>query len=103
VNDNGPEFTGRALDRWACLHQVRLHFIQPGKPIQNAFVESFNDKFRSECLNAHWFLGPEDARSEIERWRVEYNARRPHSLLGRIPPAIFARQQVDRSHVSTGP
>ena len=92
VADNGPEFRGRELDAWACRHGVRLHFIDPGKPMQNAFVESFNDKFRYDCLNTNWFLGLEDARDRIERWRREYNELRPHSSIGRIPPAEFARR-----------
>ena len=92
VMDNGPEFTGRALDRWAAEHGVQLHFIDPGKPTQNAFVESFNDKFRSECLNTNWFIDLEDARARIEKWRREYNELRPHSSIGRIPPAEFTRR-----------
>jgi putative transposase len=92
VMDNGPEFTGRALDRWAAEHGVQLHFIDPGKPTQNAFVESFNDKFRSECLNTNWFVDLEDARVRIEKWRREYNELRPHSSIGRIPPAEFTRR-----------
>jgi putative transposase len=92
VVDNGPEFRGREMDTWACRNGVQLHFIDPGKPIQNAFVESFNDKFRSECLNSHWFVDLGDARRRIERWRQEYNERRPHRSLGRIPPAEFARR-----------
>jgi putative transposase len=94
VTDNGPEFRGREMDTWACRNGVQLHFIDPGKPIQNAFVESFNDKFRGECLNSHWFLGLDDARQRIERWRREYNERRPHRSLGRIPPAEFARRSA---------
>ena len=92
VVDNGPEFRGREMDAWACRRGVRLHFIDPGKPMQNAFVESFNDKFRYECLNAHYFVGLEDARRRIENWRREYNELRPHRSLGRIPPAAFARR-----------
>lgn len=92
IVDNGPEFRGREMDTWACRNGVQLHFIDPGKPIQNAFVESFNDKFRSECLNSHWFVGLDEARQRIERWRREYNERRPHRSLGRIPPAEFARR-----------
>jgi putative transposase len=79
VSDNGPEFTGRALDRWASQHRVRLHFIQPGKPTQNAFIESFNGTLREECLSVDWFLDLLDARSRISRWRQEYNECRPHS------------------------
>ncbi len=90
VSDNGPEFTGRAMDRWASTKAIRLHFIQPGRPTQNAFIESFNSTFRRECLSAQWFGSLLLARSDIETWRREYNERRPHSSVGRIPPAIFA-------------
>jgi putative transposase len=69
IMDNGPEFTGKALDSWAYQHGVRLHFIDPGKPIQNAYVESFNGKFRDECLDQHWFASLADARQTIEAWR----------------------------------
>lgn len=94
MSDNGPEFTGRALDCWASKHGVRLHFIQPGKPTQNAFIESFNGTFRDECLSAEWFQDLADARFKIEKWRQEYNERRPHSSIGRVPPALFARRAV---------
>ena len=80
------------MDAWACRRGIRLHFIDPGKPMQNAFVESFNDKFRYACLNAEWFTGLEDARRRIERWRHEYNEIRTHRSIGRIPPAEFARR-----------
>lgn len=93
--DNGPEFAGRALDRWVYEHGVELHFIQPGKPTQNAWVESFNGKFRDECLNMHWFRSLREARFEIETWRRDYNEVRPHSSLGRIPPATFAARMAD--------
>lgn len=92
VTDNGPEFRGREMDAWAFRHGIRLHFIDPGKPMQNGFVESFNDKFRYECLNAEWFGGLDDARTRVELWRREYNERRPHRSIGRIPPAVFARR-----------
>ena len=91
VMDNGPEFTGRALDTWASQHGVELHFIRPGKPMENAYVESFNGKFRDECLNENWFLGLADARLGIAAWRREYNDDRPHSSLGDMTPAEFAR------------
>lgn len=81
VLDNGPEFTNRAMLLWSENSGVRLHFIEPGKPSQNAFVESFNGKFRDECLNEHWFDGLQDAREKIERWRVDYNTQRPHRSL----------------------
>jgi putative transposase len=86
VIDNGPEFTGKTLDLWAYEHHVQLHFIEPGRPIQNAFVESFNGRFRDECLNQHWFTSLGDARAQIEAWRDDYNARRPHSAFGHRTP-----------------
>ena len=70
---------------------VELVFIRPGKPIENCFVESFNGRFRDECLNLHWFLRLRDARQRIETWRVDYNHVRPHSSLGNLPPSVFAR------------
>ena len=89
VVDNGPEFTGRALDAWAYEHGVELAFIEPGKPIQNAFVESFNGSFRDECLNQHWFTTLNDARRTIEAWREDYNQVRPHSALDNLTPTEF--------------
>jgi putative transposase len=95
VLDNGPEFRGRALA--ACSEQrgVRLEFIQPGKPVQNAFVESFNGRLRDECLNANWFISLSDARRKIESWRQDYNHQRPHSSLNYMPPAEFARTRAE--------
>lgn len=90
--DNGPEFTGRALDAWAYRQGVRLDFIDPGKPMQNGYLESFNGRFRDECLNQHWFADLADARKLIEAWRVDYNEVRPHSSLGDLAPLEFARQ-----------
>ena len=90
VMDNGPEFTGKALDRWAWEHRVQLAFIEPGKPVQNAFVESFNGTCRNECLNESWFLSLADARKIIENWRIDYNNQRPHSSLGGRTPSEFA-------------
>jgi len=90
VLDNGPEFAGKVLDAWAYQQGVRLEFIRPGKPVENAFVESFNGRFRDECLNEHWFTGLPDARFTIECWRRDYNEVRPHGSLGRMPPAEFA-------------
>jgi len=86
VLDNGPEFAGRTLDAWAYAAGVTLCFIRPGKPIENAYVESFNGKFRDECLNEHWFVSLADAQAAIEAWRVDYNTVRPHSAR-RLPPA----------------
>ncbi len=90
--DNGPEFVSRALDQWAARQRIRLHFITPGKPMQNGHIESFNGKLRDECLNQHWFLDLADAEQLIEGWRVDYNTVRPHSALGNLPPAWFAEQ-----------
>ena len=92
VCDNGPEFTSKAMFFWAKRTAVKLHFIQPGKPTQNAFVESFNGKFREYCLDLNWFASLEDARSTIDNWRTHYNHVRPHRSLGRKPPAVFARE-----------
>ena len=91
VVDNGPEFTGKALDQWAWERSVRLHFIDPGKPVQNAFVESFNGKFREECLSQNWFRSLEHARREIASWRQDYNHVRPHKSLGWRTPAEVER------------
>ena len=90
--DQGPEFTGRALDQWAYQHGVELKLIQPGKPIQNAFIESFNGRFRDECLNEHWFHTLGHARAVIQQWRTDYNECRPHSRLGYKTPAEAAEQ-----------
>jgi putative transposase len=92
VVDNGPEFTSKAMFFWSKRVGVKLHFIQPGKPTQNAFVESFNGKFREYCLNLHWFASLGDARSTIKQWRSHYNHVRPHRSLGKKPPAVFARE-----------
>ena len=88
--DNGPEFTGHKLDQWAYENGVLLDFIEPGKPQQNGYVESFNGKFRDECLNEHWFRGVSEAQDIIEEWRVNYNRNRPHSLLNYLAHAEFA-------------
>jgi putative transposase len=90
--DNGPELRGRVLDQWACEHGVRLQFIEPGKPIQNAHIESFNARLREECLNEHVFVSLDDARLKIEKWRIQYNRERPHSSLGNLTPQEFAAQ-----------
>ncbi|KAA5546359.1 IS3 family transposase [Roseiconus nitratireducens] len=88
--DNGPEFTSKALDHWAYEHGVTLDFSRPGKPTDNAFIESFNGSLRDECLNENWFLSLEDAREKIETWRRDYNQHRPHSALGNLAPGEFA-------------
>jgi putative transposase len=92
--DNGPEFISKDLDRWAYWNHVKLDFIRPGKPTDNALIESFNARFRLECLNAHWFLTLDDTREKIEKWRRKYNEHRPHSSLGNVPPAEFARRRI---------
>jgi putative transposase len=91
VLDNGPELISRVLEQWAYDHTVTLHFIDPGKPMQNAHCESFHGRLRDECLNEHWFLGLADARQIVEAWRQDYNQERPHSALGYQTPAAFAR------------
>jgi putative transposase len=88
--DNGPEFRGKELDQWAFQHGVTLHFIDPGKPTQNAFIESFNGKFRYEFLEQSWFTEIQDARRESADWRRSYNEERPHSSLDNQTPAEFA-------------
>ena len=90
--DNGPEFTSRCFVAWAEGRKIRLTYIQPGKPAQNGFIESFNGRFRDECLNANWFENLADARRKIEAWRVDYNQHRPHSSLAYRTPEEFARQ-----------
>ncbi len=90
VVDNGPEFRGRILDRWAYETGVRLHVMEPGKPMQNGLVEGFNRTFRDQCLNGHWFTSIDDAREKAEQWRQIYNTIKPHSSLGRKIPAEFA-------------
>jgi len=90
VCDNGPEFTSQVVDQWAHHRGVRLHFIDPGKPVQNAFAESFNGRLRDECLNDHWFLSLSDAQHTIEAHRKDHNTARPHSSLGDLTPSEYA-------------
>jgi len=94
--DQGPEFTGKALDQWAYERRIELRLIQAGKPTQNAYVESFKGKFRDECLNEHWFRTLAEARAIVAAWRMDYNEARPHSALGYRTPAEFAA--VWRAH-----
>jgi putative transposase len=89
--DHGPEFEGQVLDAWAYERGVQLAFIRPGKPNENAYIESFNGKFRDECLNEHWFVTLAQARAVIEAWRIEYNTERTHSSLGDLTPEEFVR------------
>lgn len=100
IIDNGPEFISNALDNWAYQRGVKLTFIRPGKPVENAYIESFNGRFRDECLNENWFLTIEYARGIIERWRIDYNNARPHSSLGYLTPEEFLR--LERKKFSTG-
>jgi putative transposase len=95
--DHGPEFEGQVLDAWAYQAGVRLSFIRPGKPVENAYIESFNGRFRDECLNEHWFLTMAHARRAIEAWRIEYNTERPHSSLGNLTPEEYAKNGLSRS------
>lgn len=88
--DNGPEFISKELDLWAWTHGVKLDFSRPGKPTDNAFIESFNSRVRQECLNTHWFLSLNDARIKIESWRCDYNTVRPHTAIGNLTPAEYA-------------
>ena len=88
--DNGPEFAGKTLDEWAYRRGVKLNFIRPGKPIENAYAESFNGRFREECLNTNWFMNLKDAREVIEDWRRDYNEVRPHSSLNDRTPKEYA-------------
>lgn len=92
--DNGPEFAGRALDEWAYRRGVRLNFIRPGKPIDNAFAESFIGRLRDECLNENWFMSLKHAREVIETWRLDYNEFRPHSSLAGLTPREFAETKA---------
>lgn len=98
TTDNGSEFAGQALDRWAHQNGVKLDFIRPGRPVQNGYIESFNGKFRDECLNEHWFTSLAQAREVISEWRRDYNEVRPHSSCGRIPPAQFAANHRTQIH-----
>ena len=90
LTDNGPEFTSNVMNAWAYDHKVDHIFIDPGKPMQNGYIESFNGKFRTECLNQHWFRNLDEARDHIENWRIEYNWVKPHSSLDNLTPEEYA-------------
>lgn len=92
VLDNGPEFSSRAFLQWAYARKIELHFIDPGKPVQNCFIESFNGRMREECLNENWFRSLNDARATIAAWKDYYNEARPHSSLGYLTPAEYAEK-----------
>ena len=97
--DNGPEFVSKALDNYSYQNNIKLEFSRPGKPVDNAFIESFNGSLRDECLNTNWFLSIEDAQDKLETWRVDYNQYRPHSSLGNMTPAEFSAQLPIRVNV----
>ena len=99
LTDNGPEFTSNALNAWAYERHIEHVFIEPGKPMQNGFIESFNGRFRDECLNLNWFSSLHDAREIISRWKDEYNMVRPHSSLGDMTPVEYARTL--KNHATT--
>jgi putative transposase len=101
--DNGPEFAGTVLDQWAASQGVVLDFIERGKPVQNAYAESFNGRLRDECLNENWFVSLADARETIEAWRVDYNVARPHSGLADRTPTEFAMALQDATPSFTPP
>ena len=102
VVDNGPEFTSKALDKWAYERGITLYFIEPGKPTQNAFIESMNGKLREECLSATWFTSMRHARERIASWREDYNERRPHKALGWKTPAEVVRAALSSPEGLTG-
>ena len=101
--DNGPEFTCRAFIAWTQIHHIRHLLIEPGRPMQNGYIESFNGRFRDECLNEHWFDNLDQARQVIAAWRRDYNEVRPHGSIGRIPPAQFAQQHRRHAGDAAGP
>ena len=90
ISDNGPEFTGRVVLAWAAEQEIEWHYITPGRPMENGYTESFNDKLRDECLNEHWYESLGQAREIIEAWRTDYNSVRPHSSLNYRTPEEFA-------------
>ena len=92
MTDNGPEFTGTHLEKWTYENGIRHQFIQPGKPSQNAYAESFNGRVRDECLNDNWFLNLWDAQEKIEKWRMDYNMVRPHTSLNQLTPHEFIQK-----------
>lgn len=97
--DNGPEFISKALDAWAYRNGITREFSRPGKPTDNAFVESFNGHFREECLDQHWFVSLEEARQVVEAWRIEYNTERPHRALGQRTPAAIVEELLVTTHI----
>jgi putative transposase len=92
VSDNGTEFTSNALLAWQEEQEIEWHYIAPGKPMQNGFVESFNGRLRDECLNEHLFANLNEARRIIQDWRIDYNNNRPHTSLNGLTPTEFANR-----------
>lgn len=103
VSDNGTELTSHAVLNWVEAIGIEWHYIAPGKPVQNAFVESFNGRLRDECLNEHAFHSLPQARQIVEAWRIDYNTIRPHSSLGGLAPSVFANRLPKRSQIEAGP
>ena len=101
--DQGSQFTSKELDLWAYANGVTLDFSRPGKPTDNAYVESFNATVRLECLGRHWFLDLDDARQKVEEWRIEYNEVRPHSAIGDRPPMALIQAPQQLAGASNGP
>ena len=99
--DNGPEFSSHALEAWAYQRGVKLNFIRPGKPTENGYIESFNGRFRDECLNESWFTTFEEAKTRIEAWRQDYNGFRPHSSLGNLTPHAFLAERRSKLEALT--
>jgi putative transposase len=99
--DNGPEFAGKALDEWAYRRGIKLNFIRPGKPVENAYAESFIGRLRDECLNENWFSSVREARDILERWRRDYNDVRPHSSLDNLSPREFM-ENTEKTLIQSG-
>ena len=95
--DNGPEFSSQVFHQWALTRGILIEHIRPGKPQDNAYIESFNGKFRDECLNEHWFLTLQVAQQKIETWRKQYNRQRPHSSLSGLTPYEFIKEQQNKN------
>ena len=100
--DHGTEFTSRALEDWAYRRGVALDFIRPGKPVENAYIESFNGRLRDECLNVHQFVSMADACAKIEAWRIDYNQHRPHTSLGHLTPNEFVTHNQEQRRTGSG-
>jgi len=98
--DNGSEFYSKVMDAWAYRNKVHLNFIRPGRPVENAFIESFNGRVRDECLNSNLFFSLEDANKKLEEWRIDYNTRRPHSSLKNLTPEEYAQRHTTEASIT---